>query len=141
MSTILMCLALTVFHEARGEPAIGQQAVAQVILNRARIRGISPCEAVVAKGQFSWGPNRYIKAKKVAGKTTFFVAKSRLPVREKGWSEAISAAKAALASKNTFQNAEFFHAKSVKPRWKALLVEVFRVGGHVFYARKGQNSA
>lgn len=139
MSTILLCLALTVFHEARGEPILGQQAVAQVVLNRARIRGMSPCEAVTEKGQFSWQPGRYIKTKKIAGRKTFVVVKASIPAGKRGWNASVRAARAALASANTFKEAEFFHATRVKPGWKRRFVEVFRVGNHVFYARKGHN--
>lgn len=139
MSTILLCLALTVFHEARGEPILGQQAVAQVVLNRARIRNMTPCEAVLEKGQFSWRPDRYIRTKRIAGKKEFSVPEARLPTGRRGWVAAIRAAKAALDEQNTFKNAEFFHAKSAKPGWKRRFAEVFRVGNHVFYARKGRN--
>ena len=139
MSTILLCLALTVFHEARGEPILGQQAVAQVVLNRARIRGTTPCDAVLEKGQFSWHPERAIRAKRTAGRKEFLIVKAHLPTGKRGWVAALRAAKAALDSQNTFKDAEFFHAKRVKPGWKRRFVEVFRVGNHVFYARKGRN--
>ena len=36
ITTALMCLALTIYHEARGEPLSGQIAVAQVVVNRVR---------------------------------------------------------------------------------------------------------
>lgn len=136
MDVALLCLALTVFQEARGEPAIGQQAVAQVVLNRARIRDKSVCEVVLEKGQFSWHPERHIITRKNGKNVAYFVDKTRLPVAKKGWVESLRAAKLALASENTVNEAEFFHAKSVKPGWKRRYVEVFRAGNHVFYARK-----
>lgn len=46
------CVALAVFYEARGEPWAGQQAVAQVVANRARISGDDLCEVVMASRQF-----------------------------------------------------------------------------------------
>lgn len=48
-----LALAQTVWGEARGEPAAGQQAVASVILNRAKASGKSPAEVVSAPHQFS----------------------------------------------------------------------------------------
>lgn len=141
MSTILLCLALTVFQEARGEPFIGQQAVAQVVLNRARIRDMPVCDVVLEKGQFSWHPEKYIKRTKIAGNKGFLIVKSKLPVKKPGWQASLRAAKEALESKNTLKNAEFFHAKQVKPLWKRRFVEVFRAGNHVFYARRGRISA
>lgn len=48
-----LALAQTVWGEARGEPAAGQQAVAAVILNRAKASGKSPAQVVSAPHQFS----------------------------------------------------------------------------------------
>lgn len=42
----------TVYGEASGEGAIGRQAVAGVIANRARESGMTPTDVVLAKGQF-----------------------------------------------------------------------------------------
>jgi spore germination cell wall hydrolase CwlJ-like protein len=138
MDTILLCLALTVFQEARGEPIIGQRAVATVVVNRARIRNTTICDAVLEKGQFSWHPERYIaKVKRSTGqKNEHRIAVSRLPTRAKGWTASVAAAKYALSTKETLQNAEFFHASHVKPPWKRRFSVVFRAGNHVFYARK-----
>ena len=49
----------TVWGEARGESPLGQQAVASVILNRARSAKMSPTDVVMAKNQFEpWSRNR-----------------------------------------------------------------------------------
>ena len=34
MNTVLMCLAMNVYHEARSDHTIGQYAVAHVVMNR-----------------------------------------------------------------------------------------------------------
>ena len=34
IKTAILCLALTVYHESRGEPQAGQYAVAEVVMNR-----------------------------------------------------------------------------------------------------------
>ncbi|WP_211595190.1 cell wall hydrolase [Paracoccus litorisediminis] len=52
-----LCLALNIYHEARGEPLKGQVAVGQVTLNRAAVayKGASSvCDTVFARKQFSW---------------------------------------------------------------------------------------
>lgn len=63
-------LALCVWSEARGEPDDGKAAVAQVVLNRARMRYSAPegtiISAVFAPGQFSgfyfdWVAGRYTR--------------------------------------------------------------------------------
>src|ERR1043165_6216488 len=48
-----LAIARTVYGEARGEPLTGQQAVASVILNRARGSGKSPAEVAAAPHQFA----------------------------------------------------------------------------------------
>lgn len=52
----LFCMVQNVYHEARGEDAIGQAAVAHVTLNRVRSPTYpdSVCGVVWQKGQFSW---------------------------------------------------------------------------------------
>jgi spore germination cell wall hydrolase CwlJ-like protein len=48
------CLAQVIFFEARGEPRLGQIAVAQVVLNRVKSRQMSICAVVHEKGQFDF---------------------------------------------------------------------------------------
>lgn len=51
------CLALNIYHEARGESLLGQEYVAQVTINRMRskrFRENSLCEVVFKRKQFSW---------------------------------------------------------------------------------------
>ena len=52
----LFCMVQNVYHEARGEDALGQAAVAQVTLNRVRSPAYpdTVCGVVWQKGQFSW---------------------------------------------------------------------------------------
>lgn len=58
------CLADNVYHEARGEPLLGQMAVAQVTVNRlnppapTRRQPNSICAVVYAPRQFSWTHQR-----------------------------------------------------------------------------------
>ena len=50
----ITCLALNLYHEARGEPEIGQWAVAQVTMNRAEHDPAKVCDTVFKPRQFSW---------------------------------------------------------------------------------------
>ena len=52
IKSALLCLALSVFYESRGEPIEGQYAVAEVVLNRASDRNLSVCEVIYEKNQF-----------------------------------------------------------------------------------------
>jgi len=65
-SAALLCLAMAIYHEARSEPLLGQQAVAHVVLNRSR-SGIYPndvCAVLVQDAQFpfAWDPPRNVGA-------------------------------------------------------------------------------
>lgn len=57
--TLLLCLALNIYYEARGEPEIGQIAVAHVTQNRANQNNSSICSEVFKKNQFSWTRKSY----------------------------------------------------------------------------------
>lgn len=136
MATVLFCLALTVFQEARGEPLLGQRAVATVVLNRARIRSMDACEVLIERGQFSWKPEHRVKRTKIKGKTVYLVNKTGLPLHSAAWKASEKAASMAYFGQDSMQNAEFFHAKYVSPGWGRHYVRLFSVGNHVFYARK-----
>lgn len=140
MATVLFCLALTVFQEARGEPLMGQRAVATVVLNRSRIRNLDTCEVLLERGQFSWKPERYIQKVRVKSGKGYRFVKTGLPVGSKAWKNAEKAAKLAYFSSDSMQNAEFFHAKYVNPGWHRRYSPVFTVGNHVFYARNSRIS-
>lgn len=49
-----LCLALGLYHEARGESWLGQRAVGHVILNRIRESGSTICHTLWEYGQFQW---------------------------------------------------------------------------------------
>jgi len=113
IKTALMCLALTVFYEARGEPTIGQYAVAEVVINRANNRDLSICEVIYEPGQFS-GVSKWKKPK------------SDNPV----FLKSLSIAKAALESPTNYTNgANYFRIHSLKVKNK----KVKKIGNHIFY--------
>ena len=51
-----MCLKGVVYAEARGEPRLGQEAVAHVVLNRSINSGTEVCSTVRKKRQFRQAP-------------------------------------------------------------------------------------
>lgn len=55
-SAAVLCLALNIYHEARGEPIDGQIAVAAVTLNRVQDPRWpdTVCDVVYQPNQFSW---------------------------------------------------------------------------------------
>jgi N-acetylmuramoyl-L-alanine amidase len=114
------CLASAIFYEARSESFEGQLAVAQVILNRVASGRFarSICGVVLQPGQFSFVRGGVIPAIDKAGKD---------------WREALGIARIAQAKlhRSDAQNALFFHATRVNPKWR--LNRVASIGNHVFY--------
>jgi N-acetylmuramoyl-L-alanine amidase len=114
------CLASAIFYEARSESFEGQLAVAQVILNRVESGRFarSICGVVRQPGQFS------------------FVRRGAIPAvktNSKDWREALAIARIAQAGlhPSSADNALFFHATHVNPKWR--LSRVASIGNHVFY--------
>jgi hypothetical protein len=118
----LHCLALNVYHEARGEPEAGKFAVAVVTLNRVRSSRFphTVCRVVWQRGQFSWTHD----------------GKPDKPYNPQAWSLALWIAKI-VSSYDTFSPADratHFHAEYVLPYWARGRNPVGRVGRHLFYA-------
>jgi N-acetylmuramoyl-L-alanine amidase len=116
----LRCLATAIYFESKSEPMAGQLAVAQVIINRTK-SGRFPanvCGVVKQRGQFS------------------FVRGGALPVIDGARAQyrtALAVAKVALAKawSSTAANALFFHARSVLPAGRHVVVA--SIGNHIFY--------
>ncbi len=114
------CLAAAVYFESKGEPLVGQLAVAEVILNRARSGRFasSICGVVKQPGQFS-----------------FVRAGGFPPIARgsRGWREAVAIAKVAQDKSwaSGVGKALFFHANHVSPGWR--LTRVAALGNHIFY--------
>ncbi len=122
------CLADAIYFEARGEPETGQEAVAQVILNRAT-SGKYPKSVcgVVYQGQ----------SKRNACQFSFACdGKPETKKERKAWDRAKSIAKAmAKGGKqvSSLETATHYHATYVKPRWASKMKKLSTIGGHVFY--------
>jgi|GEM_PF-1365903 len=112
----LDCLATAVWFESRGETLEGQLAVAQAVVNRARIGrwGKNICGVIKAPRQFSFN------AAQVKRSTTTFTT-------------AMAVARIAVAGlwHDMAAGAHSFHAARLSPRWR--LTRVAKIGNHVFY--------
>ena len=125
----LVCLALNVYHEARGEPVAGREAVASVVLNMARDPGFpSDVCAVVRQGgerrhrcQFWWWCDG--RADEAADR--------------RAWGRAVEVAERAIAGKvpDATCGAVFYHTLDVSPYWMSSFHETVRIGRHIFYAK------
>ncbi len=126
------CLALNIYHEARGEPALGQAAVALVTLNRVRSGGFpdNVC-AVVFQRRWLQGQQRYAAA--------FSWTVDHLgdaPVDEGAWRRSLDTAHRLYLAKEPpppLDQALYYHATSVTPAWSRQRPFIKRIGGHLFY--------
>lgn len=130
-SRSLQCMTQAIYYEAGNEPADGQRAVAQVILNRVR----SPIYPHSVCGVVYQGSDR-----KTGCQFTFTCDGSlaRLPAAER-WARAGLIAAAALSGSvyAPVGWATNYHADYVVPYWAQSLVKLTTVGRHIFYGWKG----
>lgn len=129
------CLAEAVYYEAGGEVLEGQEAVAQVVLNRLMHPGFpkSVC-GVVFEGS----------ARRTGCQFTFTCDGSlaRRPDALR-WEAARQVALAALDGHVAADvgASTHYHAVWMTPYWSASLVRTRRIGGHVFYRLPGVNGS
>ena len=129
------CLTEAVYYEAASEPLAGQQAVAQVVLNRVRHPAFpkSVCEVV------------YQGSTRTTGCQFTFTCDgslARRPIADK-WGQAEDVAARALAGfvDNDVISATHYHAKWMVPYWRSSMTETARIGAHIFYEMPGARGA
>ena len=127
----LRCLTQGVYYEAALEPTEGQDAVAQVILNRVR----DPNYASSVCGVVFEG------AERTTGCQFSFTCDGALSQAPVGWAwnRAARVAERALAGHVSAQvgTATHYHADYVRPWWAPTLNRLTQIGAHIFYRWKG----
>jgi len=118
------CVAVAVYHEARGESVEGQLAVARVIMNRAA-SGKYPsswCGAVKQPWQFSF----------VNPRTGAF---PYTDMNSASWRKAVAVTRLAVANAIPTLSTDvlWYHADYVAPSWGRRLTRVEKIGTHIFY--------
>ena len=127
----LRCLTQGIYYEAALEPTEGQEAVAQVILNRVRDPNYanSIC-GVVFEG-----------AERTTGCQFSFTCDGALaqPPVAWAWNRARQVAERALAGHVSARvgTATHYHADYVRPWWAPTLNKLTQIGAHIFYRWKG----
>jgi N-acetylmuramoyl-L-alanine amidase len=118
ISEAILCIALNVYYEARGENRTGQLAVAHVVLNRAQKRDSTVCWETFRAEQFTWTNDmRNLRV---------------LPAGDK-WAEAQSIAQEATGTYDFTGGATHYHVVGLHPRWAKGMKKLGRYGAHVFY--------
>lgn len=121
--TALGCIAVAVYHEARGEPVIGQKGVASVIVQRSITPerwGDTPCEVVIPV-QFSFMQSRYRFE----------------PISDmKAWKLAVRVALTVMyeGPMDELRDADHYHATYVDPKWRYKMRKTAQIGNHIFYS-------
>ncbi|MCI0506943.1 MAG: cell wall hydrolase [Gammaproteobacteria bacterium] len=129
----IKCLAMNVYHEARGEPLLGQYAVAIVTMNRVNSdRYPDDVCRVVYQANWSSVQQRYVAA--------FSWTLDRLediPENSHAWNKAYEIAEQVYQDEHSgemrVKDALFYHADYVKPRWAVKKMRVAKIGRHIFY--------
>jgi hypothetical protein len=131
-----LCLTQGIYYEARGERSIGQLAVAEVILNRvasnrypASICGVVFQGAKSHRCQFSFACMQNV------------MNRPRNPV---AWRKAQRLAHDVLSGKvrnSVIGTATYYHAAYVNPYWAPSMVEVAKIGQHIFYSSSADGLA
>jgi len=113
------CVATAVYYESKGEPMVGQLAVARVIMNRAKSGRFAstPCGVVTQRSQFSF----------VHGGVLPSVPDNAM------WRQAKLVARMAMQDgyAGPAASALYFHAKRVSPGWNR--TSLGAIGNHIFY--------
>jgi len=130
----LRCLAMNIYHEARGEPVEGQLAVAMVTMNRVKAKKYpdTVCNVVWQRRQFSWTHD----------------GKADRPSNKRSWRLARKIADFVYHKYNAYQGmsggaldltkgALHYYAPDLADPYWARKKEVTRqIGGHVFLKTK-----
>ena len=127
------CLAINIYHEARGESKMGQEAVASVTMNRAEQDRSKVCREVFRYKQFSWTNDLVSKVKKGVWK----LDQSLIPRERAAWAKAQKIAAAALTGKmrDRTRGATHYHTTDIAPYWKWSLTPTKLIGKHQFYSK------
>jgi len=128
LMTAATCLALAVYHEARGEEIDAQKAVAEVVLTRAAHSDfpMTVCGVVTE--------HRTPETRPWACQFSFYCdGNSDTPTDATAWLTAQEIAREALDGDILGIGATHYHTLAVKPVWRHQLEVVGVIGSHVFY--------
>jgi spore germination cell wall hydrolase CwlJ-like protein len=136
LTAALICLAQTVFFEARGEPFLGKVAVASVVMNRT-LDGRFPdnvCDVVKQGPTYKSRPD--IPVRHRCQFSFYCDGKSdKLNFRLLSAQESVAVAYKVLAGQvpDVTGGATFYHATYVRPEWASYKKKTVTINNHFFY--------
>ena len=132
MLEAIMCLTMAVYFEARGEPPLGQMAVAHVVMNRVESDSYpdSVC-AVVKQGRY-W---KHVPLRHQCQFSFWCDGKPEVVANREAWANAFIYASAVYMGlvTDTTVGATHYHTKQVNPSWTLPMSMTTQVNNHVFY--------
>lgn len=122
----ILCVALAILMEARGEPDAGQVGVAWVVRTRSEERDESPCDVIFATAQFTWSsfPLKRILLTVDTNRETYLEAQSH------AWSVFVDSIRSPVGAANHFWG----YRAIPTPAWARQAVPGSKVviGNHAF---------
>lgn len=130
------CLARAIYYEARNEPAMGQLAVAEVVLNRVshRLYPNSVCDVVYEGTNRKTGLSVFGTQMSCQFSFTCDGSEREAP-KGAAWSRARLLASHAMLglSRPVTDEATHYHANYVAPHWAHRMEHTHTIGAHIFY--------
>ncbi len=131
----IMCLALNIYHEARGEPLAGQLAVGFSTMNRVTDKRYPDtlCGVVKQAKYHDWDLNNPIRYK--CQYSWFCDGRNDFPHDDKAMLESIILAQNIYYGQGTDvrEGGTHYHAKYVDANWAGDMTVVLEVRQHIFY--------
>ena len=150
-SASIKCLALNMYHEARGQGSAGLLGVSSVVMNRVRDKRFpNTICGVIYQGptRESWktrqtsDPNdaKFYPIKNRCQFSWYCDGRSDEPKDKKTYKRILTIAKSIVYNDINFiditDGATFYHADYVKPAWAKVKTRTTRIGNHIFYRWK-----
>ena len=135
ITAAVLCMALNIYHEARGEPLAGQIGVAHSVLNRMADSRYpdTACEVIKQAKYHGWDMINPIRYK--CQYSWFCDGLSDKPQDGKAMLEATILARHVLAGKSIdiTEGATHYHADYVHPYWADEMTTTIKLGSHIYY--------
>lgn len=133
MSSETECLALNVYHEARGESLAGKYAVSDVVLNRVESNRYPNTVCGVVKQARLW---QGYPVRNQCQFSWYCDGRSDEPTDYEAWIKSVEVATYMMYD-NRFrgitEGATHYHTNYVNPRWNRNMTLIGSIGDHIFY--------
>ena len=129
------CLAVNVYHEARGESLAGQYAVSDVVLNRVESRRFPDTICDVVRQSKTWNGH---PIRNKCHFSWYCDGKSDVPKDTDAWHKAKEVAISILGGKHRglTEGSTHYHATYVNPAWNKAMQLIGTIGDHIFYIER-----